>query len=132
MKSLSSIRLLYYVAAAYDGLIGLAFIVAGPRIYDLAGITPPNHWGYVHFAAGTLVIFGWLFLMITLRPVENRNLVIYGVLLKICYVLTVGWHELHGGVPMLWKCFAVADAVFLVLFIWTMSSLRPAPAGASR
>ena len=58
MKSLQSIRALYGVAAAYDGLLGLAFIVAAPQIYAWVGITPPNHWGYIHFAAGMLVIFG--------------------------------------------------------------------------
>jgi hypothetical protein len=125
MKSLSSIRILYVLAAAYDGLLGLAFLVAAPQVFDLVGITPPNHWGYVHFSAGTLVIFGYLFLRIALRPLENRNLVIYGVLLKACYILTVGWHEVHGGVPMLWKYFAVADAVFLGLFIWSMGRLKP-------
>ena len=129
MKSLSSIRLLYYIAAAYEGLLGLAFIVAGPRIFDLCGITPPNHWGYVHFSAGILLIFGWLLLPIALHPVENRSLVIYGVLLKVCYVMTVGWHQFHGGVPTLWIYFAVADAVFLALFIWTMGSLKAAASG---
>ncbi len=129
MKSLSSIRLLYYLAAAYDGLLGLAFILAAPRIYELCGITPPNHWGYVHFAAGILVIFGWMFLSIALRPVENRGLVLYGVLLKICYVLTVGWHQFHGGIPHLWIGFAVADTAFLALFIWSMGWLKAAATG---
>ena len=124
MKSLLSIRILYVVASAYDGLLGLAFLVAAPRIFALAGITPPNHWGCVHFAAGMLVIFGCMFLRIALKPLENQNLVIYGVLLKACYVLTVLWHEFHGGVPMMWKYFAVADLVFLVLFLWSRSRLR--------
>ena len=74
MKSLLPVRLLYAIAALYDGLLGLAFIVAAPQIFQLVAITPPNHWGYVHFAAGLLVIFGFMFLQIALRPVENRGL----------------------------------------------------------
>ena len=124
MKSLLLIRILFFVSSAYDGLLGLAFILAAPRVFKLAGITPPNHWGYVHFAAGTLVIFAWMFLQIALNPAENRRFVIYGVLLKTCYVATVVWHEFHGGIPMLWRWFAVADFAFLALFLWSWVRLN--------
>lgn len=131
MKSLLPLRVLYSVAFLYDGLLGLAFIAAGPQLFQLAGITPPNHWGYVHFAAGTLVIFGWMFLQIARDPLANRGLVIYGVLLKACYVATVLWSELQGGIPMLWKWFAAFDLLFLVLFLWSWARLK-ATADAAR
>jgi hypothetical protein len=130
MKSLLPVRLLYAVAAAYDGLLGLAFIINAPRIYAWAEITPPNHWGYIHFAAGTLVIFGVMFLMIALQPLANRNLVLYGILLKVCYVATVGWHSYHGGIPAMWTWFAIADAVFALLFVWSLVALRKLAAQA--
>lgn len=123
MTSLRPLRLLYGVAAAYDGLLGVAFLVAAPQIYAWVGITPPNHWGYIHFAAGILAIFGYMFLEIARRPVENRNLVPYGILLKICYVATVAWHWYHGGIPAMWKYFAVADTVFAILFVWSLGQL---------
>ena len=126
MKSLLPVRLLYAIAALYDGLLGLAFIVAAPQIFQRVAITPPNHWGYVHFAAGLLVIFGFLFLQIALRPVENHGLVLYGFLLKVCYVATVGWHWYHGDVPVLWKWFAGADVVFALLFLWSLLVLETA------
>lgn len=128
MKSLTSVRALYAIAAAYDGLLGIAFLAAAPQIFAATGITPPNHWGYIHFAAGLLVIFGLMFLMVALRPVENRNLVIYGILLKVCYVGTVCWHWYAGGIPDLWKWFAAADAVFAALFVWSMGPLQAAAA----
>ncbi|HVU32955.1 MAG TPA: hypothetical protein VHE61_05950 [Opitutaceae bacterium] len=128
MKSLTTVRVLYVIASAYDALLGFAFLVAAPAIFAATGITPPNHWGYIHFAAGILVIFGMMFLMIALRPVENRNLVVYGVLLKICYVATVCWHWYAGGIPDLWKYFALADALFAVAFIWSLVPLEMAAA----
>ena len=131
MKFLLPIRVLFSISSAYDGLLGLTFIFAGPAIFKLAGINPPNHWGYVHFAAGTLVVFSWMFLQIALRPVENRNLVIYGVLLKACYVATILWHEYHGGIPMLWEWFAVIDTVFLALFLWSRVRLNAVAAARS-
>jgi hypothetical protein len=124
MKSLTPIRWLYVVSAAYDGLLGLAFLVAGPALFRLTGITPPNHWGYVHFPACLLVVFGLLFLRIASDPVRYRELVPFGVLLKVSYVGTVGWHWLGEGLPDLWKYFAVADATFALLFLATYRALR--------
>jgi len=126
MKSLLPVRVLYAIAALYDGLLGLAFIVAAPQVFQRAAITPPNHWGYVHFAAGVLVIFGYMFLQIALGPVENRRLIPYGFLLKVCYVSTVGWHWYHGGVPAMWKWFAGADTLFALLFLWSLLTLEAA------
>jgi hypothetical protein len=126
MKSLLPVRILYAIAALYEGLLGLAFIVAAPQLFQLAAITPPNHWGYVHFAAGILVIFGWMFLQIARRPVENHGLVLYGFLLKVCYVATVGWHSYYGGVPAMWTWFAGADTLFALLFLWSMVVLETA------
>ncbi len=123
MKSLTLIRIFYAIAGLYDGLLGLAFLVAAPTIFGRMGITPPNHWGYIHFSAGMLVIFGVMFLMIARRPVENRNLVPYGVLLKICYVATVCWHWHFGGIPDMWKYFAAADTLFAIGFVWTLLEL---------
>ena len=131
MKSTAPFRLLFAVAAAYDGLLGLAFILAGPQIFRAAGITPPNHWGYVHFGAGVLVIFAVMFLQIALNPPACRLLIPYGILLKVCYVGTVLWHELSGGVPAMWLYFAVADAVFGILFVWSFRCLgAPGQRGA--
>lgn len=128
MKSLTSVRVLFGLASVYESLLGFAFLVAAPQIFAAAGITPPNHFGYVHFAAGILVIFGWMFLMIARLPLENRNLVVYGVLLKVCYVATVCWHWYAGGVPNLWKYFAAADTVLALAFIWSLVPLEAAAA----
>lgn len=126
MKSLLPVRVLYAVAALYEGLLGLVFIIAAPRVFALAGITPPNHWGYVHFAAGVLVIFSFMFYRIALQPVAERNLILYGIFLKVCYVATVGWHWCQGDVPAMWKWFAGADAVFALLFFWSLVMIEAA------
>lgn len=122
--AISAIRVLFVVSFLYDGLLGLAFLVAGPSVFTATGITPPNHWGYVHFAAGLLLVFAWMFLQIARNPLENRGLIVYGALLKACYVLTVLWHATHGGVPPLWVVFAVMDAGFFILFVAAHAWLR--------
>jgi hypothetical protein len=124
MTSLLPVRALFAVAAIYDGLLGLALIVAAPQLYNLAGVPPPNTWAYVHFPAGIQVIFGLMFLAIARRPVKNLNLVIYGVLLKACSVATVVWHGYHGGVPTLWTYSADVDIVFAALFVLSLAPIR--------
>ena len=118
MKSLLPVRAFFLIAALYDIILGLAFLLRGPEVFARFDITPPNHWGYVHFPAGLLIIFGLMFLAVAMRPAANRNLIGYGFLLKICFAGTVIWHWSQGGIPELWKPFAVIDLLFAVVFVW--------------
>lgn len=124
MESRTPFRLLFLASAAYDGLLGIAFLVAGSRIFSAAGITPPNHWGYVDFSASLLLLFSIMFLQISRDPAKNRLLIPYGILLKACYAGTVLWHAFNGGVPPLWKVFAAADTLFAFLYAAALSKLR--------
>ncbi|MGO8748336.1 MAG: hypothetical protein ACLQNE_20370 [Thermoguttaceae bacterium] len=123
---------LFFVAALYDGLLGLAFLVAADPIFRWAHVTPPNHAGYVQFPGALLLIFGIMYAAIARRPRENRHLIPYGILLKVAYCGVAGFHWLTDGIPALWKPFVPADLVFLALFLLAYRSLgqpeREAPA----
>ena len=108
---------LFLVAALYDGLLGLAFLVAADAIFRWAQVTPPNHPGYVQFPGALLMIFGIMFAAIARNPRGNWNLIPYGILLKISYCGIAGYHWLAGGIPGLWKPFVLIDLLFLVLFV---------------
>ncbi len=111
------IPVLFWVAAAYDGVLGLAFLAAPARLFELLDITPPNHFGYVHFPAALLVVFALLFVAIARDAERNRNLIPFGMLLKVSYCGVVFVHWFTAGVPSMWKPFAVMDVLFLVLFL---------------
>src|SRR5262249_37958312 len=117
-------RLLFAIAAAYDGIIGIAFLCTGPKIFDDAGVPQPNHWGYIYFASALLITFGIMFMAIAAAPLRNCNMIPFGALLKVCYVAVVGYYWLTTDVPMLFKPFAVVDAVMLVLFLWAYGTIR--------
>ena len=51
----------------------------------------------------------------------------YGIGLKVSYCGVVFWHWFTAGIPSMWKPFAVADLVFLVLFVWAYLRLGRAP-----
>ncbi len=118
MNKTAAVSALFAVAALYDGLLGLAFLVAPAAIFERAGITPPGHMGYAQFPGALLVVFGLMFLSIALRPGEGRRLIPYGIGLKVSYVGIVGYYWFAVGIPMLWKPFAICDLVFIALFAW--------------
>ncbi|MBN2170879.1 MAG: hypothetical protein JW819_06130 [Candidatus Krumholzibacteriota bacterium] len=120
----TAVRVLFVIAAVYDGVLGLVFLVAPAAMFRWFGVTPPNHYGYVQFPALLLIVFGLLFAAVARNPVRNRNLIPYGVMLKIAYCGTVFAYWLSQGIPGMWKPFAIADLAFLVLFLWAYRSPR--------
>jgi hypothetical protein len=123
MKTTRAISALYVVVALYDGLLGAAFLCAPEAVYRLSGVTPPNHWAYVQFPAALLIIFALMFVAIARNPVQNRNLVVYGILLKLAYCSLVFWYWFADAVPNLWKPFAIIDLITALLFIWVYRTL---------
>ena len=128
-RKFKGISLLFALAALYDGVLGLAFLFFGRAIFQLFNVTPPNHIGYVQFPGALLIVFALMFLAVARRPVANRNLIPYGILLKISYCSTVFSHWFTAGIPNMWKPFAICDLVFIILFGWAytvLSERRPA------
>jgi hypothetical protein len=125
MKSTSGIKALFAVGGIYDGVLGVAFLVAPAALFGWSGVTPPNHFGYVQFPAAILVIFALMFFAVAADPARNRNLIPYGILFKVAYSGVVFAYWLGPDLPALWKPFAVCDAIFALLFLRAWVRLRP-------
>jgi hypothetical protein len=110
------IPILFFVAAAYDAVLGVVFLLAPGFAFELFDVVPPNHVGYVQFPALLLLIFALIFSRIAMDPVANRSLIPYGMLLKVSYCGVVFWHWFATDIPWMWKPFAILDLVFLALF----------------
>ncbi len=122
--SLPVVRLVFAVTGVYDLVIGLVFFLFGRQIFDMAGVTHPNHWGYVDFGSLMLIIFSLMFFAVAAYPVANRNLIPYGILLKFSYISVVCLYWFKEDVPTLFKPFVFIDAVMLILFIMARRTLR--------
>lgn len=122
--SLKWIKLLFAASGVYDALLGLAFLLFGLQVFQFAGVTPPNHIGYIQFPALLLILFGIMFLQIAAGPEARREWIPFGMGLKCSYFGVVFWHQLHGGVPMLWLPWAWADLAFFLLFFAAWWHLR--------
>ena len=115
---------LFWLAAAYDGVLGVLFLAAPWWVFERFQVAPPNHMGYVQFPAALLVIFGLMFAAIALRPVANRGLIVYGVLLKVAYCSLAAYYWVTTDIPVIWKPFVWIDLVMGVLFVVAYGALR--------
>lgn len=111
------IRPFFVVAGLYDGILGLLFLAIPYQLFSMANVPPPNHVGYIQFPALLLGIFGIMFLNVARDPLANRNLIFYGILLKVSYSGVVLFHWMQGNMPMMWLSFAFFDIIFLAIFI---------------
>jgi hypothetical protein len=127
MKPVAAIRTLFGIAALYDGVLGIVFLLLPERLFHTFSVTPPNHWGYVHFPAALLVVFALMFVAVARDPRRNRNLIPYGILLKATYCGVVFWHWSTQGIPDMWKPFAFADLLFGLLFVAAYRALARTP-----
>ncbi len=125
-KELKIIAALFYFSSAYDFVLGAVFLAFSPWFFRVFGVEAPNHWGYVHFPALLLILFGIMFYQIAEDPKSNRNLIPYGIMLKGSYCAIVGAYTfLAGNMPEMWKPFGVADFLMLLGFLWSYQKLAP-------
>ena len=116
------IRIVFLVSAVYDFVLGTAFLVSGPQLFEKFHVPVPDHWGYIHFCCLMLMIFGLMFLAVAIRPRANRNLIPYGILLKFAYVGGAGYYWVNGGIPWVFKPFLFIDAAMMAAFVWAYFS----------
>jgi hypothetical protein len=124
MMSLGAVRAVFAVAGAYDFVLGFAFLSFGPKLFESTGVPPPNHWGYVQFGSLFLIVFGLMFFEVARDPVANRNLMPFGMLLKLSYTGLVICYWATTDLPWLFKPFAAIDGLMFVLFV---IAYRPRP-----
>jgi hypothetical protein len=135
VKKNTVISIVFMLSAIYDAALGAAFLLFGEKLFARYNVAPPNHWGYVQFPAALLIIFALMFFAVAGGPQRNRNLIPYGILLKVAYSAMVFWYWAGPGIPDMWKPFAVADALFAIAFAWSWVALRSdesAPVGPAR
>ena len=116
MKTPVWIPILFGLAALYDGLLGLLFLLAGLSVSAFQRCAAES-FGLRAISAAVLLIFALMFVRIAVDPVRHRGLILYGILLKVAYVGVSGWHWHSAGIPGMWKPFTVIDAVTAVLFV---------------
>jgi hypothetical protein len=119
------IRPFYMVAALYDFVLGILFLLAWQPIYGMFDIGPPNHPAYIQFAAAVVATFGIGFWYVARAPERNRDIIKLGVLLKLAYSSIVLGYWFQGRMPSMWVPFAWIDLGFLLAFIASLRTIQP-------
>ena len=94
------IRPLFLLAAVYDGLLGIACIIAPTSIFAMYGVAPPNHMAYVQFPAMLLIVFAIMFYRIAADPRRNRELILHGDSKLVKGSLIVRGAHRHNRFPL--------------------------------
>lgn len=115
---------LFWVAAAYDGILGILFLAAPGWVFSTLKVEPPNHVAYVQFPAALLIIFALIFARIARDPMRNRDQIVYGILLKIAYCGLTFYYWATTEIPWIWKPFAWIDLAMGALFVVAYVALR--------
>ena len=126
---LNWIKIIFVVAGLYDGAVGVIFFLFGLSVFDFYNVTRPNHIGYIQFPALILIIFGIMFIRIASDPVRFRELMLYGVGLKLAYSGVVFYHYFTAGLPFMWIPFAILDILFLIIFLVCWGTLKRPSSG---
>ena len=127
MKTKQMISILFSLSAVYDGVLGLAFLLAPSVIFQRFEVTPPNHFGYVQFPALLLLIFAWMYASVAYAPEKNSSLIPYGIALKVAYCSIVFYYWFAAEIPYVWKPFAIMDLCFIILFAIAFIVLKKKP-----
>lgn len=125
MTTSKAASILFYLAAAYDFILGIVILFVAPALFEAMKDPPPNHWGYVEFPALVFMIFGVMFYQIAQKPEHNRNLIPYGAMMKLAFAGVVIWHWLvKQNMPTILKPCAIIDVVFLVAMLWALNAIN--------
>jgi len=119
----SWIKPFFIIAGLYDVALGIAFLLFSSIVFRSFNVEPPNHPAYVQFPALLLLVFGVMFFNIARDPIKNRDLILYGIALKVAYCGTTFWYEFTQGIPFMWVPWAWADFAFLLIFLFAWNQL---------
>ena len=122
--SLKTIKAISLVSAWYDILLGIIFGLFFRLIYRSFGVELPNHAGYIQLSALYIFIFGIGFYLVYKNPVQNRQIILLGILMKLAFFVVAFGHLIFDTIPSIYIPFAILDIVFVLLFLPANSALK--------
>jgi hypothetical protein len=117
-RQLSGWRIFFLVAALYDMLLGVAFVVLGEQILGAIDMELPPHIAYIQLAAVFIFVQGFSYLLAFLDPLGNLGIVRVGIAYKAAYAGLALWYLAIGALPSVFFIpWAIIDLGFLVGFV---------------
>jgi hypothetical protein len=118
LRSDSSTRALFVSAAGFNLLAGLPFLVAMDPVAATMGLQlNVAATLFAQITMGLVVVFGWVYWMISRDPVRYRPWILLGIILKIVVVVVIYGHWLLGNIPWPLPALASGDVLYAALFL---------------
>ena len=111
------VKAAFAASAVYDGILALVFLFFAPPVFQYFNVEMPNHPGYLQFPALLLIVFALMYWKIASDPLKFKELIPFGIGLKVSYCLAVFYNWAGVGVPSVWIPLAWIDLIFLVFFV---------------
>jgi hypothetical protein len=125
----SSWRTFFLVAALYDIVLGVVFVVAGEQILVAIGMELPPHVAYIQLAAIFIFVQGLSYWLAYRDPFGNLGIVRVGVAYKAAYAGLAAWYLVIGRLPSVFFIpWAIVDLAFLVGFVVFLRTAARGPA----
>lgn len=121
---------LFLMAALYDGVLGVAFLLFYEPIFDALGVDPPDHASYVHLTAGYVAVQGLGYYFVWRNMLRNVDIVKVGAVYKFVYVAVAVYYLMSGELlHNIFAWFAAFDVAFLIGFVLFLGLAQPIGAG---
>jgi hypothetical protein len=114
----------FALAAAYDIVLGLAFIFLYKPILDVLDIVEPYNASYIHLAAVFVAVQGISYLFVWRNLTGNADLVKAAVLYKASYAgVAIYYLAIDDLLHWVFFLFGMLDLGFMVLFIGALRAI---------
>lgn len=122
----------FVIAAIYNIGLGLGFTFLYKPILDVLDVAEPYNDSFITLAAVLVAVQGFAYLFVWKNVSGNTDLIRVGILYKAGYA-AVALYYLAVGDLLHWIFFAlaVADIVFLLLFVGALKAIGSSRAPAS-
>ncbi|MFH1400263.1 MAG: hypothetical protein ABIH41_01980 [Nanoarchaeota archaeon] len=111
-------RWLFLIAAIYDFILGILFLLFYKPMYSFFGITLPVYPMYLQMSAAFVMAMGVGYYFVYRNMYRNIDLVKLGVVYKLVYSALTGYFYFAGTANITFFYFAIIDATFLAFFVW--------------
>jgi hypothetical protein len=132
MQQLRFHRGVFFLAAVYDLVLGVAFLLLYPRVYASLGIALPSEPAYLQASAAFVLVQGIMYLFVYRNMIRNRDLIVVGAVYKLAYAAVALGHWAAGDLPhSVFAVLGIVDLVFLALFLMALRAVGRELKGAS-
>lgn len=112
-------RTFFWLAAAYDMVLGVAFFLFWEPIFERLGMAVPGDVAYIQLSAVFVFVQGLSYALVALDPARNLGLVRVGVAYKAGYSGLALWYLVTEAMPSpFFAWFGLFDFLFLIAFAW--------------